>query len=189
MKNFLNDTSRKYEDDPYIYEHLGKKSITSKLFLLWWVQLVILVFSSIIINNFDWWEFLYQGDKTKISFIILFLFTISTIATGLISYYNNYYLYNKSKEYLWFITETMISLGLIGTVAGFMLMFGDSFHSLNIDDTASVQKAIASMSYGMSTALLTTLIGLISSSLLKIQLIIIENNLQDPYKDFEDFYV
>ena len=44
-----------------------------------------------------------------------------------------------------------------------------AFADLNIADTTSVQQSLMNMSLGMSTALYTTLIGLVSSLLLKIQ--------------------
>ena len=60
-------------------------------------------------------------------------------------------------------------MGLIGTVSGFILMLYGAFADLNIADTTSVQQSLMNMSLGMSTALYTTLIGLVSSLLLKIQ--------------------
>ena len=48
------------------------------------------------------------------------------------------------------------------------MLYG-AFADLNIADTTSVQQSLMNMSLGMSTALYTTLIGLVSSLLLKIQ--------------------
>lgn len=151
-------------------------------FLLWWAQIVSLAFVCIIVNHFGWWTDLYELDKTKISFGILALFTIASAAIGVNSYFNTKQFYQRTEEYLWFSTDIMISMGLIGTVAGFMMMFGDAFSGLDVSDTANVQKAIAEMGMGMSTALLTTLVGLVCSNLTKTQLVILENNLtQDQH--------
>jgi biopolymer transport protein ExbB/TolQ len=46
------------------------------------------------------------------------------------------------------------------------------FSDLNLGDSAQMMMALSEMAKGMSTALLTTLVGLISSVLLKFQLVI-----------------
>ena len=70
----------------------------------------------------------------------------------------------------------MITLGMIGTVAGFLLMLNTTFSSLDVKNVVNVQEAIADMAVGMSTALSTTLIGLICSILTKLQMVILENS-------------
>jgi flagellar motor component MotA len=79
-------------------------------------------------------------------------------------------------NYVWFSSEAMITLGMIGTVAGFLLMLGSAFSNLDVTNIANVQSAIADMAIGMSTALSTTLIGLICSVLIKAQMVILENS-------------
>ena len=69
-------------------------------------------------------------------------------------------------------------LGLIGTVTGFILMLGTAFTELDVTNIASVQNALIKMSLGMSTALYTTLVGLISSLIIKIQLVAIERQIE-----------
>jgi biopolymer transport protein ExbB/TolQ len=69
----------------------------------------------------------------------------------------------------------MLSLGMIGTVAGFILMLGESFESIDTANPESLKAALRSMALGMSTALYTTLTGLILSQALKIQLINLES--------------
>lgn len=188
IKNFLNKYKNEVtEIDDYLYEPIEPQKKSLKLFILWWIQAVLLCFCAIVLNYFNIWHFLYDADKTNISFIIIFLFILSTITTGILSYINEFYTYKNFQDYLWLANDTLINLGLIGTVAGFMLMFGTAFLSLDVSDIESVKKAIIDMGFGMSTALLTTLIGLITSILLKIQLVIIESSLfskVDPYDPF-----
>ena len=66
---------------------------------------------------------------------------------------------------------------MIGTVIGFLMMLGLAFQDLNVEDVASVQAAIKFMALGMSTALITTLAGLIGGLLIEIQLVTV--NLDD----------
>ena len=69
----------------------------------------------------------------------------------------------------------MLALGMIGTVAGFILMLGSSFEGLDVEDTASLKSTLTAMALGMSTALYTTLTGLIFSQFTKIQLVNLES--------------
>ena len=76
----------------------------------------------------------------------------------------------KSKyEFGWFASEICLTLGLIGTVSGFILMLYGVFSDLNVNDTESVQQSLKNMSLGMSTALYTTLVGLTAGLVLKLE--------------------
>ena len=71
----------------------------------------------------------------------------------------------------WFIAESCLALGMVGTVTGFLYMLGTAFENIDITDTTTLQDALASMAKGMSTALYTTLTGLIASLIIKVQLV------------------
>jgi MotA/TolQ/ExbB proton channel family len=68
----------------------------------------------------------------------------------------------------WFIADLLLSLGLLGTVIGFILMLGP-ISGLDAGDQSALKGALAAMSGGMAVALYTTLTGLIGGMLLKIQ--------------------
>ena len=93
----------------------------TKPFLLWWIQVVTICFASFFIYTFNWFEALYDADQTKISFLIIIVFIGATLTVGVLSYKK---LSNRNvlSNYIWFSSETMVTLGLIGTVAGFLLM-------------------------------------------------------------------
>jgi flagellar motor component MotA len=82
--------------------------------------------------------------------------------------------YNQQSDVGWFIAEVLLAIGMIGTVTGFLLMLGTAFSNIDITDTATLQNALANMAVGMSTALYTTLIGLICSTIMKVQLMNLE---------------
>ena len=111
-------------------------------------------------------------------FIIIIIFAGASIASGYISFKSSKS-YLKLSNYIWFASETMITLGLIGTVAGFLLMLSSAFENLDVGNIENVQKVISNMALGMSTALCTTLAGLVGSVLTKIQMVILENNLDN----------
>ena len=147
----------------------------SKAFLLWWIQIVTVSFAAILIFTYGWFDKLWNADQTKISFIIITIFVSTSIATGFLSFRSDTQ-YIKLSNYIWFASETMVTLGLIGTVAGFLLMLSSAFDNLDVSNVENVQKVISNMALGMSTALCTTLSGLVSSVLTKIQMVILENN-------------
>ena len=68
----------------------------------------------------------------------------------------------------WFVADLLLSLGLLGTVVGFILMLGP-ITELDTSDHSAIQTALAAMSGGMAVALYTTLTGLIGGILLKVQ--------------------
>ena len=68
----------------------------------------------------------------------------------------------------WFTSDLCLTIGMMGTVIGFMMMLS-GFATVDVSNTSSVQELIKSLGGGMSTALYSTLVGLICSALLKIQ--------------------
>jgi uncharacterized membrane protein len=81
----------------------------------------------------------------------------------------------------WFLSDVLLSLGMVGTVIGFIAML-TGFIDIDFSDAESVQGLIAQLGYGMSTALTTTLVGLISSIILKIQFFMLENLIKENRK-------
>ena len=68
----------------------------------------------------------------------------------------------------WFTSDLCLTIGMIGTVTGFIMMLS-GFTSVDIGDIQTIQDLIKKLGLGMSTALYSTLVGLICSSLLKVQ--------------------
>jgi len=145
--------------------------------LKWWIQVAIIGFSFFMVNQYGWWSFLYGADVTKISFVIVGVFIISSLCIGFISLKDTQWEHiERLSNYAWFSSEAMVTLGMIGTVAGFLIMLNTAFSNLDVNNITNVQQAISDMAVGMSTALVTTLTGLICSTVIKIQLIIYENS-------------
>jgi len=118
-------------------------------------------------------------DFTKLSFVIFILFIICTVYTGGITFKicrNSDKITNdeiKTFEHRngisWFMAEAMFTLGMIGTVAGFIAVLSSNFTGINPNDVTTTKTALAGMSRGMGTALYTTLSGLICSLILRFQ--------------------
>lgn len=68
----------------------------------------------------------------------------------------------------WFVSDVLLSLGLLGTVIGFIAMLAP-IGQLDGGDEAALKTALTAMSGGMAIALYTTLVGLIGALWLKLQ--------------------
>ena len=66
----------------------------------------------------------------------------------------------------------------VGTVCGFIIMLGTAFVDIDVGNILSMQNALSQMSIGMSAALYTTLMGLLSSLVIKIQLVNVERTIE-----------
>ena len=73
----------------------------------------------------------------------------------------------------WFVAGSLIKLGLLGTVIGFVLML-TPVTSLESFDQSQVQNLLKQMTVGMGVALNTTLMGLVGTLLLGMQYLLID---------------
>jgi len=151
--------------------------------LRWWFLLCTQVALGTVAYHFGFFHHLYREDTTRIGFFILGILLLTTLWVGKKTYSlkKNWEGADEAiKEFSsgWFIAESCLVLGLIGTVTGFILMLGTAFTELDVTNITSVQGALVKMSLGMSTALYTTLVGLISSLAIKIQLVTIERQIE-----------
>lgn len=76
-----------------------------------------------------------------------------------------------------YLGDTAIAIGLMGTLVGFMIVLWSIFGpGIVIDPTniVSMTLAMTAMAQGMSAALITSLSGLLVSSLIHLQLVVLE---------------
>lgn len=84
----------------------------------------------------------------------------------------------RGQEFGWFVADLLLSLGLLGTVIGFILMLGP-ISGLDGADEGAIKGALAAMSGGMAVALYTTLAGLVGGMLLKVQGFMLDGAVQE----------
>jgi uncharacterized membrane protein YtjA (UPF0391 family) len=130
-------------------------------------------------------ESMWEGDITKLSFFILILFLITSLKCG-----RDIYKLEKNKdfdprriEFGWFMSEVFLSLGMVGTIIGFIFIMKD-FSSVNFENVSTIQELIKSLGTGVSTALYTTLVGLVTNIATKVQYFIFESAVEES--DDED---
>ena len=138
----------------------------SIMFLKWWFVFVVQTIGLIVFAYMDGIQYMLDNDKTYLSIVIAFIWLIVSTSVG-------YYTWKKIEkpEFLWFAGESCMTVGMIGTIIGFILMLGSSLNNLDPGDVESMRMAISSMAVGMSTALLTTLAGLTATLMLRVQLV------------------
>ncbi|HTT07768.1 MAG TPA: MotA/TolQ/ExbB proton channel family protein [Gammaproteobacteria bacterium] len=81
-------------------------------------------------------------------------------------------------EFGWFLIDFLLKVGFLGTLIGFILMLG-SVSQNEILDASAMQRVLRQMSFGMSTALNTTLVSLVGGILLSIPYYLLGRGLEE----------
>jgi hypothetical protein len=161
--------------------------------LRWFIIFLTSIVASGFIQNKGLFSALWVADLSGISFVILGIYAILTVFIGVLTYRlttteSDSEIYQNNIVYLnscWYASELLMALGMIGTLVGFTLMLGPALAGLDPANIVASKAAIFKMAAGMSTAVLTTLVGLITSQLVKIQLINIETTIANNTKETE----
>ena len=158
------------------------------LFLRWWIIITLIGIGAYFASLFGVFREIYEKDITRLSFVIFAGFVFMSVWCGIKTYRLSRLMSNKPgdreeldendqrrielisnlEEVGWFAAGTFTSIGMIGTVIG-MIWALQGFIHVNIAEVTTVQKLISNMVFGVSTALYTTLVGLVCSTLLKLQ--------------------
>jgi hypothetical protein len=81
-----------------------------------------------------------------------------------------------------FVSDTLMKLGLLGTIIGFIIMLAP-IATLDAADKVAMKSSMGLMSDGMAVAMYTTLAGLIGSILVKIQYYMLDAATQRVFSD------
>ena len=128
-------------------------------------------------------QHIYNSDITKITSLICIIFAWQSSVCGIslwnvLQRNNHQDIGQKRVESGWLWSDVVLSLGMIGTVIGFMVML-TGFSGVDFSNTDAIQGLISQIGYGMSTSLSTTLVGLIASVILKLQFFTLERVIID----------
>lgn len=143
----------------------------NKSFLKWWLLFCIQLLIAGIAVYYNYLNYVLEHDATYLSLVIIGLWAFTSFYLG--------WKVVKGKRDLetqWFSAESCMTIGMIGTVIGFLMMLGDSFAHIDVGNTDAMRDTISKMAVGLSTALITTLNGLIASLFLKGQMVLIERD-------------
>ena len=154
--------------------------IKHTLFLKWWLMFVAMLVGLTLLTVSGGLTTLWQEDSTKLSFVLLGIFIGMSTWCGVKTWrLSNFIDSDKEDKHIverieglmevgWFTSDLCLSIGMMGTVIGFIMMLS-GLARVDVSDINTVQGLIKNLGSGMSTALYSTLTGLICSSLLKVQ--------------------
>lgn len=149
--------------------------------LRWWVIACSIILGLILLqSNGFLFPYLLEVDHSKLTIVNLVLFLI---VTGFVGWLNQH-LVVREKEWLlkhlepcYFASNACMAIGMAGTLIGFMMMFSDNMSHIDTTNVESVKVVIIQMSRGFSTGVVTTLVGVVTSTILKLQLINLEHGM------------
>ena len=153
-----------------------------KPLLRWWLFISLTFVLTFAFYYFGLFAEVWDKDRTKLSFLIMTMFFFTCIHCGKETIKVSNALegnlsenqikkidWRGNQEIGWFISDLVLTIGMIGTVSGFLIMLTGAFAGVDLGDEVAMKNVLEKMSKGMSTALYTTLFGLICGSLLKVQ--------------------
>jgi hypothetical protein len=109
--------------------------------------------------------YLWQADVSKLSFVIMAIFVKSFVKLGVLLHRYPGPTEDDVDSGFEDCDQSM-AFGMLGTVIGFIIMT-NAFAGVAIDDIQNIKQLFTIATHGMSTALLTTAAGLISSIILR----------------------
>lgn len=141
-----------------------------KAFWKLWTIAILMLAGSYLAFHLGGFSFVLANDFTYISLINIGILWVATTVVlfkaqrGIVT----------TTDSQWFWADAVLSLGMVGTLAGFLMVLYSTFQGLDVGDVESMKEAIETLASGMGTALLTSLVGLVSSIIMKYQLIVLE---------------
>jgi len=153
-----------------------------KIFLYWFLLISLISVSSLVLYRLGIYGAIWEGDSTHISYIIMLLFYFMSIWCGFKCWAIDHTEYSCNRaerlcEWGWFVSAQVISLGLLGTVIGLMLSFS-GFENMDVSNPLEMKMLIQQIAGGISTALITTITGIICSLLLRLEYFMLENEVR-----------
>lgn len=152
---------------------------SKSLFVKWFIIFAAIIAACLIAGKLGVFSLILVSDISHISSLIAVLFLGASLTAGKLSYdlsrdvpkVGSVQLKQKLNT-LNFLASSFFTLGLLGTIVGFCFMMHGTLNA-NVD----VAQIIAQLKVGASTKLYTTLAGIVSSLLLQLQILVIENDL------------
>lgn len=152
--------------------------------LRWWALFLVMVTAASVCGTLGLFHTLWVDDLSKLSFFTLSLFSIATGWIGVLTYRFNKNLRKvppragdevvKYLPSLWFISEALMGMGMMGTLLGFIMMFTSNVAHIDFSNVETAKQILAQLTKGTTTAVVTTFVGLLCSLLTKAQLVSLE---------------
>jgi len=149
-----------------------------KTFIRWYLFTAVYLCGLVPMWYYGMFQKIHAADVTNITILIYVIFVVAILLMGCTSYRiskgKGKSLNLKYLDITWFLSEAMMTLGLIGTLAGMIYLFGQIFMEIDVTNPDDLKKALSHMATGLSTAMYTTIVGMISALLTRVQLMNLE---------------
>lgn len=149
------------------------------LFLQWWLIFTFICVVSIITYHSGLASEIWFKDSSMLSYATFGIFLACSAYCGRLSHQicrksckSMVHSYKSSAEVGWFVSELCLTLGMMGTIVGFIMMLS-GFNSLDIQNATTIQSLLSQLGLSMATALYTTIVGLVTGSILKLQFFLV----------------
>lgn len=150
------------------------------VFLRWWLIACLTLAGLYTAVTYDMHTFVHKADMTHISFVILVLFLIMSVFVGRLTFQarRGDQDFARHLPFSYFVSQCFLGLGMVGTLAGFLSLQG-AFTLTGDPSFAIIVQKMQDIGKGLSTAGVSTLIGLACSMLLDLQLQNLEYQLDE----------
>jgi hypothetical protein len=144
-------------------------------FLRWLLIVVTTSIGWMFAGQFGLFREIHYKDASRICYVIFAILAFMSVWCGRLTKNldstsgDGLATIESSADVGWFMSDLCLSLGMLGTVIGFIMILVGGFDSMVAGDTASLAKMFTKLGAGLGTALYTTLIGLLCSMILKMQ--------------------
>lgn len=144
-------------------------------FIRWWTAFSIMLVTMTTILLAGMGSFIVYSDQSYLSWLIISIWYAASFHLGYRVYYKRK---NTDFALTTYFSELCTSLGLLGTIIGLIMMVVGAFDKIDAMNQESLRVALSTMSLGMGTALVTTLVGLVCALTLQLQIVVIRERLR-----------
>lgn len=144
-----------------------------KALYIWWVTVLASITAFFWAYHTGLVAKIWHDDVTMITSLLGLMFVAALGTIGFIAYTNKKRDNTKLAEAVWFGSEQMMALGMLGTVLGFIYLLSSGITSASVTDPTSLAKLLANMSVGLGIALYTNAVGILTSLITKTLLYVV----------------
>lgn len=159
------------------------KNVFKKKFYMWWLSVLLIATTLFWAHYMGFIAKIWYTDITMLTTVISLGFVIANVKLGWISYHldnkTNKQAIVKETDTVWFLSEILMAIGMLGTVIGLIHMLAVNVVGTNLQNSDALQGLLGNMWESMGLALYTNAVGLIASIVLKLQVHFIAGDLDN----------
>ena len=139
----------------------------------WWLSFSVMAVALVTALLGGLGKFIVASDQTYLSWVVIFIFMSVSMHIG-------YRVTKKGSDDEFGVANKSVGLctafGLLGTIIGLILAITGAFADVDVSSHESLKDALTSISMGVGSALVTTLIGIVCAIGLQLQLMVVKES-------------